>query len=256
MVAYFEEIVNHVKRAIFNMTGKIEGQITKFYLISANILLAVFAIWLSNVGSLPFVKTGDFAFFVLLALIMAIYRPGWVFVFFIGTIALENINLAPKSLGLMVRPYQLLGLLTILGISAQFLFKRLPFALPKLHWYDCAPIVFAFAGFLSAVGSSDKGLSFKQSVVALSFVALYFLVRVYIQSLDDLKRVAPFFLGSSILIVGYGIWQNIQFLHGKNSFEVMLGRPNGTFMEADWLGMYLVFLLAIVFAIIYKLRNK
>jgi hypothetical protein len=54
----------------------------------------------------------------------------------------------------------------------------------------------------------------------------------------------------------YSVWQNIRFVSGGNSFEVMPGRPNGTFTEADWLGVYLVFLLASLFTLFYALNKK
>ncbi|HOF42897.1 MAG TPA: hypothetical protein PLF86_03525, partial [Candidatus Moranbacteria bacterium] len=62
------------------------------YLICASFILSVFAIWFFNVGLLPFKSPYDFVLFVLLALIFAIYRPGWAFLLFVGAIALENIN--------------------------------------------------------------------------------------------------------------------------------------------------------------------
>ncbi|EKD46646.1 MAG: hypothetical protein ACD_67C00132G0001, partial [uncultured bacterium] len=105
-------------------------------------------------------------------------------------------------------------------------------------------------------GAIDKGVSLKQSVIALSFVALYFLVRVYVQSMEDLKRTAPFFLSTGLVVSLYAIWQNVRFLNGANSFEMMPGRPNATFTEADWLGMYLVFLIAVVYAVIYELNKE
>lgn len=86
----------------------------------------------------------------------------------------------------------------------------------------------------------------------LSFVVLYFLVRVYIQDWHDLKRITPFFLSSSMIVVLYGILQNILFSLGRNPFEVMPGRPNGTFSEPDWYGLFLAFLLAVIFSGVYK----
>ncbi|EKE19433.1 MAG: hypothetical protein ACD_9C00020G0004 [uncultured bacterium] len=229
---------------------------TKIYLIAANIILVIFAIWFSNVGLLPFKNVGDFAFFALLALILALYRPGWTFAFFIGTLALENINLIPDSFGISLRPYQFFGFITILSLLIRFFSRRLNFSFPKFGWQDILVLLFALGGFLSAIGALDKGMSFKQSIVALSFVALYFLARIYIQSFGDLKRVAPFFLSSGIIVLIYGIWQNIRFLDGNNPFEVMPGRPNATFTEPDWFGIYLVFVLSVLYAILYFFNKE
>ncbi|HBI33654.1 MAG TPA: hypothetical protein DEA43_03485 [Candidatus Moranbacteria bacterium] len=229
---------------------------TKLYLILANVVLVSFAIWFSNVGLLPFKNFGDFAVFAVLALILGLYRPGWTFLFFVGALALENINLAPKEIGLSLRPYQFFGFITAVALLVQALSKRLAFSLPKFAWYDAMPIVFAVAGFLSVLGATNKGMSFKQSIIALTFVALYFLTRIYVQSFDDAKRVVLFFLSTGLVVMIYSIWQNIRFLTGANSFEVMLGRPNGTFTEADWLGIYLVFLLSIILTIIFYQSKK
>lgn len=241
---FFEKIINRFAIS------------TKTYLVLANIVLAILAIIFSNLGYLPFKSFGDFAFFAFLGLVLAIYRPGWSFLFFVGTLVLENINLAPAGLGVALHPYQFFAIMTIVGIAVQYFSKRLPFVLPKLNWLDFLAFVFAVAGFLSSIVSLNKGASFKQSLVAVSFVAIYFLVRVFVQSLDDVKRILPFFLSSGLVIIFYGIWQNVRFLHGAVSFEVMPGRPNATFTEADWLGIYLVFLLSIIFAIIFYESKK
>lgn len=246
------DIIEFIKKQI----ASFEINTTKAYLVVANFTLVVFAIWFSNAKLLPFSNLGDFAFFVVLALFLALYRPSWTFAFFAGTLALENVNLAPESLSIMIRPYQLFAAITIVSLLVQFSSKRLSFSLPKWRWYDAMPIVFALAGFLSSFGSQIFSTSFKQSIVAASFVAIYYLVRIYVQSLEDLKRIAPFFLSSGLVVVIYGIWQNVRFLSGLNSFEVMPGRPNGTFTEPDWLGAYLVFLLAAILTIIYVLNKK
>lgn len=223
----------------------------KNYLILINILLVFFAILLTNLGILPFKNFGDFVFFAVIGLALALYRPGWAFLFFIGTIALENINVAPKGFPLDIRPYQFFGALTIIALAIRYFSGRLNFKLAKLKWFDYALIIFAMAGFASAVFSADKGLALKQSVVLLSYVFLYLLIRNYIQTLSDLKKIIPFFLSSSIIVFFYGIWQNIAFMKGLNSFEAMPGRPNATFTEADWLGIFLVLLLAVIYSLIY-----
>ncbi|PIR73494.1 MAG: hypothetical protein COU40_02020 [Candidatus Moranbacteria bacterium CG10_big_fil_rev_8_21_14_0_10_35_21] len=228
----------------------------KLGLLNTNILLVFFLILLSNLGVLPFQKMGDFLFFVFLILVFALYRPGWAFLFFIGTIALENINLAPREIGIMIRPYQFFGTLSILAIAIRFLAKRLNFPLIKLKWPDYLIILLAISSFMSAFASPDKMASLKLAVIFLSFVFLYFLSRTFIQNADDLKRIVPFFLSSSLIIIFYGIWQNIQFIFGGNAFETMPGRPNATFFEADWLGMYLVLLLATLYSFIYYFNKK
>jgi hypothetical protein len=229
---------------------------TRIYLLLVNVAMVIFLIVFQNVGLLPLRHLGDFTFFIILGILLAIYRPGWCFVFFIGSLALENINLAPMGFPLMIRPYQLLGLLTLVGFFFQYFSGRLPFALPKPHWVDGFVLLFASSGFLSVVFSAQRGVSFKQSLVALSFGLLYALVRIYIQSFEDLKRIIPFFLSGGLVISLYSIWQNIRFAEGLNSFEVMPGRPNGTFTEPDWYGIFLVLILAILLGNIYQCSKK
>lgn len=227
----------------------------RFYLLFTNILLVFFLILLSNLGILPIKKSGDFIFFTLVYLAFALYRPGWSFLFFVGTIALENINLAPEGIDIMIRPYQFIGALTILAVIVKTAVGRLGFKLPKFNRYDFLFIIFAASGFISTLGALDKGVALKQSIIASSFVVLYFLARIFIQEIGDLKRITPFFLSSSMIVVFYGLWQNFRFMHSSNPFEVMPGRPNATFTEPDWLGIFLVLLLAVFYILIYQLRS-
>lgn len=224
-------------------------------LLAANILLVFFLILLSNLHILP-VDLGDFIFFAFLILALALYRPGWVFLFFVGTIMLENVNLAPAELGIAVRPYQFFGGLAILALGIRFLTRKLNFKLIKLNVYDWLVILLGAASLVSAIFSNNVGVSLKQSIVLMSFIFLYFLTRNYLQTTEDIKKVVPFFLSSSIVVALYSVWQNVRFARGLSSFEVMPGRPNGTFAEADWLGMFVTCVIAVIYGLIYWTRNK
>jgi len=244
---------------IENFASKFQDKMTKKYLFFACLVIIIFLIWFSNIGLLPFSNTIDFLFFAFLGLLFAVYRPGWAFVFLIGSIGMENVNVASQNFGLFVRPYQILGGLIAVALGVRFVMKKINFYFPKFGWHDALPIIFVSGGFLSILLAQNKLVGFKQSVVALSFVVLYFLARIYIQSLDDLKRIAPFFIGGGLLVALYAILQNIIFIQGGDSHEIMPGRPNGTFAEPDWLGIFLVFLTAAIFSLIYyfeKNKNK
>lgn len=226
----------------------------KNYLLLANVLLALSLMLLNNLGVLP-MRAGDLAFFAALGLVFALYRPGWTFLLFIGSIALENINLAPAEAGITLRPYQLLGALTILALVIRAFSGKLSFKIAKLKWPDWLVIGINILGFLSLINSSDKIASLKLVIILATFSALYFLVRNYIRTIDDLKKTIPFFLSSGIVVVFYGIWQNIAYLSGGNGFEAMPGRPNATFSEADWLGIFSVLLISTIYATLYYFRN-
>ena len=91
----------------------------------------------------------------------------------------------------------------------------------------------------------------KQSLIVLSFGSIYFVVRYFVRSKDDILALFPILISSAVVIAFYGIVQNIIFLTGGVSGEVMPGRPNATFAEPDWLGMYLVFSLGVLLAYLY-----
>ncbi len=227
----------------------------KNYLLLGNFVLVVALIVLENLNILPFRNIGDFGFFVALIFIVALYRPGWTFLFFAGTIMLENINLAPAEFGLILRPYQLIGLLTFLAVMVRYFTGRLGFGLPKISGVDILVLVFVMAGFFSSIFSLNKGIAFKQSLIIFSFAIIYYLTRIFVQRLSDIKKILPFFLESSLLVSAYGIWQNWIFMKGGNHFEIMPGRPNATFFEPDWLGMFIVLVISVVYAMIFYLMH-
>jgi len=238
---------------IINIANNINK--TRAYLISVNFLLVLVLIILNNFKIIP-LRTGDFAFFAIITFVFFLYRPGWGFLFFVGTIALENINLAPESFGIIIRPYQLIGSLVILSVAFRFFSKKLYFNLPKFGWYDYALLVVVFSGFFSIFNASDKIFSFKLAIIFASFFVFYYLTRVYIQNSEDIKRVIPFFISSGVAIIFYGIWQNWQFISNLTNFETMPGRPNATFTEADWLGIFLVLFISVVYALIYLVSSS
>lgn len=241
MITYFNKIVKYL-----------QSQSLKIYLVLVSLLLVFFGIWFFNVGLLPFKKMMDFVFFVGLTFIFALYRPGWAFLLFIAMIPLENINLAPENLDLAIRPYQLFAVLIIAAILIRALQKKSPVRFIKMLWIDWVLIAFVLSGFIGAFFALEKNLAFKQSLVATSLVVIYFLARVFVDSFSDLKKILTFFLSSSVIILIYSIWQNLRFRNGFNNFEVMPGRPNSTFTEADWLGIFLVFMIAVAYSMIYS----
>ncbi len=228
---------------------------TKTCLLLGDVFLVFFSIALFNLKVIP-MRTGDFIFFAALTLALALYRPGWAFLLFIGTIILENINLAPESFFIAIRPYQFIGALIILAIIIRLFTKRLNFQLAKLKFPDYLVLIMAAAGFLSIFAAPDKIDSLKLAVIFTSFAALYYLVRCYIQNTDDLKKIVPFFIGSSAVVVLYGLWQNIRFIYGGANFETMPGRPNLTFTEPDWAGMYLIILISVLYSFSHFINSK
>lgn len=228
---------------------------TKTYLVLTNVLLVFFLILFNNLGVLP-MRTGDFVFFAILLLAFALYRPGWAFMFFVGTIALENINLAPEKLGIAIRPYQLIGGLLFLAIAIRFFSKKLYFKLAKLGWADYLVFLIPLASLLNIFNSQSPKAELKFALILFSFAVIFLLVKNYIQNSYDLKKSLPFFLSSTFIIMLYAFWQNVRFAKGLNAFSVMPGRPNSTLTEPDWLGFYLVLVIACIYALVYFFTQK
>lgn len=228
---------------------------TKNYLILANIFLVFILILLSNLDILP-LQMGDFVFFTTLILAFALYRPGWAFLFFIGTIALENIDLAPEKLGITLRPYQLIGGLLFLSVAVRFFSKKLYFKPAKLNLTDYLIFLIPLAGLLNLFKSPNPGAGLKFALILFSFTIIYLLTKNYIQNIYDLKKSLSFFFGATLIVILYGFWQNIRFSRGLNSFSVMPGRPNATLTEPDWLGLFLIVVIAGIYALIYLFTQK
>ncbi len=254
MILHLKQFVNSLKNPSQSPFAK--GRSVKLYLIIANIFLVFFLILLSNFKVIPFKATGDFIFFICLVFAFALYRPGWAFLFLVGTIALENINLAPESLGFFIRPYQFIGGLLFLAVAIRFLSKKLYFQPVKLNWPDWLVFLIPLASLLHIFNSANPKAGIKFALILFSFAILFLLAKNYIQNIADLKKVLPFFFGSSLVIMLYGLWQNIRFANGLNSFAVMPGRPNGTFTEPDWLGLYVSLLLAGIYSLMFYFDKK
>jgi O-antigen ligase len=226
----------------------------KWMLIAGNVLLGVVFIVLANFEALP-LDPVNFIFFSLIIFLCALYRPGWAFLILIGMLPYEIINLAPENFGITIRPYQWLLVLILMALVVRFIFQRFPIQKLVPNYWDVLLIVFGISSLFSALASTDHSASLKLSIILFSFILLYFLSRLFVRSLDDVLMVLPFLFSSFLVIACYAILQNILFAHGLESWEVMVGRPNATFAEADWLGGYLAIILTVISALIVFLSS-
>jgi len=223
-------------------------------LVLGSALTVFFAIFLQNSGAFP-LDVVTFFFFSFVLFLFASYRLGWTFLFFVALIPLEIIDIAPSLLGgLALRPYQWVAGILLLALGTRFLLGRLPFRLFRPMWFDALPVVIAFGGFVALFGAPNPGIALKQALVLVSFVAIYFLGRIFWRTLYDVRQTLPFFFVSSSIVFGYALWQNIRFRFGQESFQVMTGRPNATFSEADWLGMFTLVVLGALLALLLRYR--
>jgi hypothetical protein len=236
-------------------------------LVSINVLLVFSLIFLTNIEFLPIENEFIFLVIVLIVFSLAFYQLKTAFSFLVGLVVLENVNLAPTIFQFNLRPYQLLAgiifsVIILKIILAKFFLKEnvetkknqvissTSFWLEKITfpkfiwWLDGSILIFLGAGFLSNIFSQSFSItSFQPAIVVVSFGIIYFITRIIIQNFNDLKENIPFFFSASLIIVLYGIWQNWQFGHLGQHFQVMAGRPNATFSEPNWLGNFLVFFL-------------
>ena len=166
------------------------------------------------------------------------------------TIPLERADLLPFISSITLRPYQLIAVLLLAVMIAEWFFlkkKNWKELRQKLNLTDRLLLIFLAGGFLAVYSTYNPNMAFKQAVILLSFAAIYFLTRA------ELKKPADFYLtGKILLAVGFfislgALIQNWLFVHHYNSGEVMPGRPDFGFAEPDWLAMYLVMNLALIY---------
>lgn len=216
-------------------------------LLAGSAVLHVGLIALSLSGILP-PDTADFAFFFFLAMLAALYRPGWIFLILLGILPLETVNLAPTLFGADLRPYQFLELAMLVGLLIRLLSKK---TLPELPVFGKGDLLLALVpsgSFLAIANAPSPSTSLRLSLILLSFYGLYILSRIYLRSYEDVKRVLPFLSVSALIVLSFAFFQGIRSIVGMEAFEVMPGRPNAMFPEPDWLGAYLVALGAGLFA--------
>ena len=226
----------------------------KWLLIFANMFAGIILIILSHTSVLP-LENVNFAFFSFVGLLFALYRPGWTFLLLVGMLPYEIINIAPKSLPLTLRPYQWILILLALALIIRYALKRFPVEKFVPNRWDMSVLVFGGGAFLSAMMSEHPSIALKLSVILFSFILLYFITRIFVRSGDDARMSLPFIFSSFFVVALYAIVQNMLFLNGSESFEVMAGRPNSTFAEADWLGGYLASVIVLLSGLIVSQKN-
>src|SRR3989339_548795 len=245
--------------SIYNNPGNIIKNIFKRELTWVwvfGFVLSLAAVALSAKNKLPLGK-GDFVFLALVTLLVALYRPRWIFFLFVGSISLENIILTGGFLPIQLRLYQFFGGILILALAILFASKRLSFKLLKPIWIDWLVFSLIPFSFLALMAAPNKSASLKNNFVLISFVALYYLSRNFMRSRKDFAETAAFLTISFLATTLFGFWQVFADKFGAKSLEVMFGRPNSTFTEPDWLGLYLCFALAVFLSLMfYILQTK
>lgn len=215
---------------------------------------------------------GSFEFFslFLIVLVAAFFYPKELFWFFVFLLPFESVVVSPEIVPVSMRPYQVVGFALIIAtiikiFNFQFsplqrdpakavaIFKQ--FSISKFLNRKIIIFFLPIFAFLALANSPDKALSAKQALVLTSFVVLFWMAGYYLKTNKQKFEALWFFLASSKIVIVFGLYQAVAYKLGLWHMEVMPGRINSTFTEPDWLGMYLVFILALVLWVKFAIRN-
>jgi len=237
-----------IENVVKNIKKIIRKELIILWIFSFILSSALVALSLKN--KFPLGK-GDFVFLSILALLVSLYRPRWIFFLFVGLIPIDNVILVSGFLPMQLRPYQFLEAILSTAIIILLAAGRLGFRILKPVWQDYLVFSLVPLSFLSVINAFNRDISIKNGLILMSFIVLYFLIRNFVRSRKDLGKIAFFFSGSFLAVSGYGYFQILADKFGAKSFEVMFGRPNSTFTEPDWMGVYLCFALAVFLSLAY-----
>ena len=209
-------------------------------------------------------------FLVVIAVILSLMNPKLLFWLFLALIPLDIVIVSPTWFPLSLRPYQLFGVfaiaITIYYWSAKSLDNKL-LSFKKIclickltgkgkcetkknqkafGYFDRIVFMFPIFAFFAIVNSPQKELSLKLSIILVSFVLLFWLVRNFTQKKQSLFEALWFFAVGTVPVLLFGFYQAIANRLSIPSFEVFEERVNSTFTEPDWFGMYLVILVSLI----------
>lgn len=238
------------------------NQLTRYkrVLTVVNVLIVSTLIFWYHLGFFDSISLPFFIVIVLGLFILAFYNPLFSFVVFVGVIPLEIINLSPEGFDIMLRPYQLVAVITFIAFILRSIIEKARFTASadklitslrrNLDIFDVSVIALVILSIVSMFLIGGE-VVIKQTIVFLSFIFIFFITRIFVRNKDDVIALFPIIISSGAVVSVYAILQNILYKIGVHHMEVMPGRPNATFSEADWLGMYLVFVIAVSLAYLY-----
>lgn len=193
----------------------------------------------------------NLVFFTTLLLLAALYRPNWCFLLLVAVIPFETISILPAEFGFSLRPYQWVFVVLALALFIRVLSQRTPWRLFQHTQLDFWLALIPIGAFISGFASGGEGV--RLAAIVASFYALYLLGRVFLKTAGDVRIAFITLFASGFVSLSFGILQNIAFEQGRLLQVVMPGRPNGTFAEPDWLGLFAVLLLVLAFSSLYRM---
>lgn len=211
-------------------------------------------------GLLGWFDNSLFAFLYLaLILLIFIFRPTWAVVLLVFTQVLDNVSVFG------IRPYQWLLGFSLVVASVKYLG---PFLKSKARKYKAkhflgrkvfliALLLIIFFSLLGLLNSPDRAYSLKQTAALVLAAFISFLVNWQAsQGRKHWDKLRVAFVFSSIPVGLLALYQNIAHERGWQSFEVMAARPNASFYEPDWLGMFVVLVLILLVSLAIQQKEK
>lgn len=215
-----------------------------------NVIILSMVVFVYHLGLLTSVPFWAFLVFCTIVFGVTLYRPIMAFAIFVGVLPLEIINVAPDVIGFSLRPYQVIVVAMFLGMIGAIMLRtniRKRFSWSLLDTLIAILLSIGLANAL-IINSQDIWI---QTVIFLSFGLLYFITRFFIGERKEVIALFPIMISSGVVVSVYAIVQNLLFAFEKFHLEIMPGRPNATFAESDWLGMYLVFVFSVCLVYLY-----
>ena len=193
-----------------------------------------------------------------LIFILVLIKPRWGVPFLIATATLDTVNIYSS------RPYQWMLVFAVLAPVVRHLLERrnifqqlqgkladfilLFQAKDRRLLFPLLSTALLGGSLLGVLNASDKVYSLKQTAVLAVCLLMATAIYLWVNMIKrGVSRGTHIVLASSLPVAIFAIYQNIAHERGWQSFEVMAARPNSTFYEPDWLGMYQVFVLALLF---------
>ncbi|QQS61431.1 MAG: O-antigen ligase family protein [Candidatus Moraniibacteriota bacterium] len=195
---------------------------------------------------------------------------------FVVSSVFEIINFLPESVSFSLRPYQFFALSLFFSSCIRFfIFERKNIQLkfqnlfPHLkckkintipfhfRFIDGGVLLLGIGSLLSSFFSPFFQESFRLSIIMLSFLFMYGIIRWNFRTKKDVFSLFPWIIFDFFLLACWGIFQNIAFLqHWTFPSESMPGRPNGFFSEPDWFGLGMALALILLVHTFLFFREK
>ncbi len=225
---------------------------TLSYLFALFLIIVAFYFWGNNIFSIVIENLSLTLIFITLSLVSLI-KPKMMFLLLVASLPFEIMSLSVDLLKLDLRPYQIISFALFVSVIINLTLKNQKIKIPKIHILDITLAILSFTGFL---GVFLKGLSMHGEIVIISFFSLYILTRIFITDKQDVINFIKVFLVSATLVSIYGLVQNYLSIHGIYHNNTMNERPNATFSEPDWFGMFLAISLSFNYSIFYFITKR